>query len=49
MRDLELYVASDCVAALTKGEHCSALDQMRTLMKARVAVSTELDLVELGT
>ena len=36
MRELGLYVPSDCVASNTARENTYALDQMRTVMKARV-------------
>ena len=44
MRDLELYVPSDCAAAGTPDDHCYALEQMRAVMKADTSLSTELDL-----
>jgi nicotinamidase-related amidase len=40
MRDLELYVPSDCIVSNTPAENDSALRQMQMVMKAHVAPST---------
>ena len=47
MRDLHLYVPADCVAANDEELDRHALEQMRTVLKADVRPSTELDLDEL--
>jgi hypothetical protein len=44
MRDLELYVPSDCVAAQTADDHAVALEQMRRTTRARVFRYSELDI-----
>ena len=48
MRDFNLVVPSDCVAANTAEENRNALDQIRKVLKADVRPSTELDLRELA-
>lgn len=48
MRDLGIVVPSDCVAANSDDIHEHALEQMRTVLKADVRASTELDLSELS-
>ena len=48
MRDLKVIVPSDCVAACNPQEHNSALEQMQTMLKADVSLSTELDLENLA-
>ena len=47
MRELGLYVPSDCVASNTARENTYALDQMRTVMKARITPSRRLSLSQL--
>jgi nicotinamidase-related amidase len=47
MRDLALFVPSDCVASITEEENRNALDQMAKVLKADIRPSTELDLEEL--
>ncbi|HMB07397.1 MAG TPA: isochorismatase family cysteine hydrolase [Isosphaeraceae bacterium] len=44
MRDFRLYVPSDCVASNTEEENRHALEQMRSVLKADIRPSTELDL-----
>jgi nicotinamidase-related amidase len=44
MRDLALFVPSDCVASNNEAENCYALEQMRKVLKADIRPSTELDL-----
>ena len=41
MRDLELVVPQDCVAACAAAEHDAALEQMRSMLKADIRPSTE--------
>lgn len=48
MRDLELYVPSDCVSALTASDQQYALHQMQTVMKAYVLDSIAIDLAALN-
>ena len=43
MRDLELTIPPDCVAAITPAEHEAALEQMRNVLKARTPRSGEID------
>jgi nicotinamidase-related amidase len=43
MRDLEVVVPPDCVAACSSTEHCSALEEMKTMLKARLIPSEEID------
>ena len=47
MRDLKLLVPADCVASNTAQLNDYALEQMRTVLKANVAPSTELTQVAL--
>jgi nicotinamidase-related amidase len=47
MRDLHLVVPSDCVAANDPEAHEHALEQMRTVLKADITPSAELDLAAL--
>ncbi len=47
MRDLELYVPSNCVAAGTLEDHRYALEQMKAVMKADTSPSHQLDLAAL--
>ena len=44
IRDLEVIVPSDCVAAIERARHDAALDQMRGTLKADTRPSTALDL-----
>jgi len=48
MRDFHLVVPRDCVAALTPALHTSALQQMRTVLKADVLASRDIDLARLA-
>jgi nicotinamidase-related amidase len=48
MRDYKLIVPSDCIASNTAGENEAALEQMRTILKAKTPVSTRLDLKALA-
>ncbi len=47
MRDLELFIPSDCTASNTQQENDHALRLMRKVVKADIRPSTELDLAEL--
>lgn len=42
MRDLKLVIPPDCVAACTLNEHESALEEMKTMMKADLTLSPEI-------
>jgi nicotinamidase-related amidase len=44
MRDYALIIPSDCVASADPREAAHAIEQMREVLKANVALSTELDL-----
>jgi nicotinamidase-related amidase len=44
MRDLELIVPEDCVAACNAEEHMFAIEQMKNMLKADVRPSAEIDL-----
>jgi nicotinamidase-related amidase len=44
MRDYELLIPQDCVASNTEVENNYALQQMRTILKADVGPSTEIEL-----
>ena len=44
MRDLEVIVPQDCVAAIDRQRHDYALEQMRHTLKADIRASTQLDL-----
>ena len=44
MRDLEVVVPEDCVAAIDPTRHAYALEQMRNALKADTSPSTNLDL-----
>jgi nicotinamidase-related amidase len=48
MRDLELVVPEDCVAACDEREHRFAIEQMRDMLKANIAPSAQLNLEELA-
>ncbi len=43
MRDMELIVPQDCVAACNTQEHDFAMDQMKSMLKADVSASTDID------
>ena len=43
MRDLEVIVPPDCVAACSRNEHSFALEEMKTMMKAELIPSEEID------
>jgi nicotinamidase-related amidase len=47
MRDFLLYVPEDCIASNTKRDNTVAVELMRTVLKADVTKSTELDLEKL--
>jgi nicotinamidase-related amidase len=47
MRDLRLFVPSDCVVSMTVDENRHALHQMATILKADVTPSDQLDLEKL--
>lgn len=44
MRDIELIVPADCVAACNAHEQDIAIEQMKSMLKADVSISTQLDL-----
>lgn len=48
MRDMELVVPADCVAACNAQEHRFAMDQMKNMLKADTSPSTEVDLEQLA-
>jgi len=48
MRDLRLYVPSDCTVSNTKDENDYALRQMQTVLKADITQSDALDLFRLA-
>jgi nicotinamidase-related amidase len=43
MRDLDVVVPPDCVAACTQSEHHSALEEMRLMLKVRLLPSDVID------
>jgi nicotinamidase-related amidase len=43
MRDMDLIVPEDCVAACNEREHRFAMDQIKNMLKADTTPSTELD------
>jgi nicotinamidase-related amidase len=47
MRDLEIIVPTDCVAAANKEHHDRALEHMERVLRVKTVLSTELDLSEL--
>ena len=47
MRDLRLFIPSDCVASESEAENRSALQLMRKVVKADITSSTELDIERL--
>jgi len=49
MRDYNLYIPSDCVAANTAKETTGALDQMNRLLKADIRQSDEIDFRKLAS
>ena len=48
MRDLRLYVPSDCTVSNTAEENDHALEQMRTVLKADITPSEKLDVERLA-
>ena len=44
MRDMELIVPPDCVAACNAREQDAALEQLQSMLKANVSLSSEIDL-----
>lgn len=44
MRDLELVVPEDCVAACNAEEHTFAIDQMKNMLKADVRAAADIEL-----
>lgn len=48
MRDMELVVPQDCVAACNAQEHHFAMEQMNNMLKADTSLSTEVDLEQLA-
>jgi nicotinamidase-related amidase len=48
MRDMELLVPADCVAACNAEEHCFAMDQIKNMLKADTTPSTELNLEKIA-
>ena len=44
MRDLELVIPADCVAACNREEHSFAMNQMGKMLKADLSRSDEVDL-----
>jgi nicotinamidase-related amidase len=48
MRDFKLFVPADCVVSNTNEENQHALQQMQTVLKADVRISTELDLQKIS-
>ena len=44
MRDMEIMVPEDCVAACNDQEHSFAIDQMKTMLKADIRAACEIDL-----
>jgi nicotinamidase-related amidase len=48
MRDMELVVPQDCVAACNAHEHTFALEQMKSMLKAEITPSSEIDVEELA-
>ena len=49
MRDLEIYVPSDCVAAQTQEDQQYSLHHMQEMNKANTSPSSELDLAKLAS
>ena len=48
MRDFKLFIPADCVVSNTEEENQHALKQMKTVLKADVSPSTDLDLRKLS-
>jgi nicotinamidase-related amidase len=48
MRDLKLFIPSDCIASDTEAENQYALQLMKKVVKANIRPSTELDLEALA-
>lgn len=48
MRDFKLFVPADCIVSNTNEENQHALQQMQTVLKADVRISTELDLQKIS-
>lgn len=48
MRDLELMVPEDCVAACNSQEHCFAMDQIKGMLKADTRPSADIDFENLS-
>ena len=49
MRDMELIIPQDCVAACNRQEQDFAMEQIKNMLKADVRKSTEIDLTELAS
>lgn len=47
MRDLKLFVPADCIASNTQADNHYALEQMKTVLKADIRPSTEIDFSDL--
>jgi nicotinamidase-related amidase len=48
MRDLKLFIPSDCIASETEAENQYALQLMKKVVKADIRPSTEIDFEELA-
>ena len=48
MRDFKLFVPADCVVSNTEEQNQHALEQMQTVLKADITISTELDLQKIS-
>ena len=48
MRDLDLMIPQDCVAAYNQRDHDFAIQQMKQMLKADVRPSTAIDMAELA-
>lgn len=48
MRDLELIVPEDCVAACNEAEHRFAMDQMKYMLKADIRPSPDINIASLS-
>jgi nicotinamidase-related amidase len=44
MRDLQLTIPDDCIAACSNQEHCYAINHMRDMLKAEIAPSRKIAL-----
>lgn len=49
MRDLELVIPEDCVAACNPQEHCSALEQIKNMANADIRRSAEIEFGKVRT